>query len=259
MVRWWPARSLDRNGLVRNPSGAAATTAAPKTFMRIVAWGQTMAHLPQSMQTSGSQMGISLAIERFSYFVVPVGNVPSTGSALTGRRSPSPLISIVVTRCTKSGASSGTVTSIDRTLVATTGTSTRWRLASAVWMAAKLRSMIARPRFAYVDSTAALIFSMATSGGSTPESWKKQGCITVLMRLPISASRATRFASITHSWMSLSRISRCTSMGKWSHTSSGAKGEFSRNVAPGRAYGSTFSCSSRPNWWQATKSAPSIR
>ena len=148
MVRWWSARSFERNGFVRKPSGAAAATSPPKTFIRIVAWGQTMAHLPQSMHTSGSQIGISLAIERFSYFVVPVGKVPSTGSALTGRRSPSPLISIVVTRLTKSGASSGTVTAIDRALVAAAGTSTRWRLASAVSMAAKLRSMMARPRLA---------------------------------------------------------------------------------------------------------------
>ena len=35
--------------------------------MRMVACGQTMAHLPQSMQMSGSQIGISLAIARFSY------------------------------------------------------------------------------------------------------------------------------------------------------------------------------------------------
>ena len=66
IVRWCSARSLDRNGLVRKPSGVAAATSASKTFMRIVACGQTMAHLPQSMHTSGSQIGISLAIERFS-------------------------------------------------------------------------------------------------------------------------------------------------------------------------------------------------
>ena len=52
---------------------------------------------------------------------MPVGNVPSTGSALTGSRSPSPAISIVVTCLTKSGASSGTVTSIERSLVACRG------------------------------------------------------------------------------------------------------------------------------------------
>jgi hypothetical protein len=131
MVRWWPSRSFDRNGLVKKSSGAAAATSSPNTFIRMVACGQTMAHLPQSMHTSGSQMGISLAIERFSYVAVPVGNVPSTGSALTGSRSPSPAMSVAVTRLTKSGASSGTVISIDRRLVTSAGTSTRCRLASA--------------------------------------------------------------------------------------------------------------------------------
>ena len=52
--------------------------------MRIVACGHTMAHLPQSMHRSGSQTGSSAASLRFSSFVVPVGNVPSTGSADTG-------------------------------------------------------------------------------------------------------------------------------------------------------------------------------
>ena len=37
-----------------------------EAFMRIVACGHTMAHLPQSMQMSGSQIRISLAIARSS-------------------------------------------------------------------------------------------------------------------------------------------------------------------------------------------------
>ena len=73
--------------------------------MRIVACGQTIAHLPQSMQMVGSQIGSSWAMERFSYFAVPLGKVPSTGSALTGSRSPSPAISRAVNRATKSGSS----------------------------------------------------------------------------------------------------------------------------------------------------------
>ena len=40
------------------------------------------------MQTSWSQSGISIAILRFSHFVVPVGQVPSGGKADTGSRSP---------------------------------------------------------------------------------------------------------------------------------------------------------------------------
>ena len=90
----------------RKPAGAASTAAAGNTFIRIVAWGQTMAHLPQSMQIAGSQTGIIWAIARFSYLAVPVGNVPSTGRALTGSWSPSPAIIRDVIRATKSGTSS---------------------------------------------------------------------------------------------------------------------------------------------------------
>ncbi len=77
--------------------------------MRMQACGQTMAHLPQSMQIASSQTGIGGAMARFSHLVVPVGKVPSTGSALTGSRSPSPAIRRAVTVCTKSGAWSGTI------------------------------------------------------------------------------------------------------------------------------------------------------
>ncbi len=45
---------------------------------------------------------------RFSNLVVPDGNVPSTGKADTGSRSPSPAIRTAVTDLTKSGASAGT-------------------------------------------------------------------------------------------------------------------------------------------------------
>ena len=99
--------SRDRNSLWRKPAGAASTDAVGKTFIRIVACGQTIAHLPQSMQMAGSQIGIAWAIARFSYCAVPVGNVPSTGSALTGSWSPSPAIRREVIRATKSGTSSG--------------------------------------------------------------------------------------------------------------------------------------------------------
>ena len=34
--------------------------------MRIAAWGQAIAHLPQSMQSAASQSGISWAMARFS-------------------------------------------------------------------------------------------------------------------------------------------------------------------------------------------------
>ena len=56
------------------------------------------------MQIFGSQMGISSAIERFSYCVVPVGNVPSMGMALTGSSSPRLAIIMPSTSLTKAGA-----------------------------------------------------------------------------------------------------------------------------------------------------------
>ena len=57
----------------------------------------------------GSQTGISTAMLRFSQRLVPIGQVPSTGKALTGSRSPLPASITAVTRCTKSGASSATI------------------------------------------------------------------------------------------------------------------------------------------------------
>src|SRR6188472_98984 len=59
--------SLERKSLDWNDGGALARAEGSNTFMRIVACGQTMAHLPQSMQMSGSQIGISWAIARFPY------------------------------------------------------------------------------------------------------------------------------------------------------------------------------------------------
>ena len=107
IVSRWPGRSRDLNSLVTKPA-SAGTSASGKTFIRMLACGQTMAHLPQSMQIVSSQSGICWAMARFSHLVVPVGKVPSTGSALTGSRSPSPAMSRAVTCWTKSGAWSGT-------------------------------------------------------------------------------------------------------------------------------------------------------
>ena len=76
--------------------------------MRIEACGQTSEQRPHWMQTSASQMGISWAMLRFSYIVVAVGNVPSTGIALTGRSSPRLAIIIPSTSFTNGGAPAGT-------------------------------------------------------------------------------------------------------------------------------------------------------
>ncbi len=82
----------------RKPAGAPASPPGSNTFILMAACGQTSAQRAQSMQISGSQIGISAAIERFSQRAVPVGKVPSTGIALTGSRSPSPAIMRAVIR-----------------------------------------------------------------------------------------------------------------------------------------------------------------
>ena len=89
--------------------------------MRIAACGQTSEHRPHWMQIFGSQIGISWAMLRFSYFVVAVGNVPSTGMALTGSWSPLPAMIMPGTRWTKSGASPRTAGSRVNLLVTWSG------------------------------------------------------------------------------------------------------------------------------------------
>lgn len=89
---------------------------------RIAACGQTSAHWLHWMQTSGSQIGISAARLRFSHCAVPVGQVPSTGKAETGRRSPWLAIITAVTARTKSGASAATTGERRRAAVAVSGT-----------------------------------------------------------------------------------------------------------------------------------------
>ena len=103
-----PGRSRAFHSFERNPSGAPPSASGSNTFILMAACGQTSAHFAQSMQMDGSQIGISWAIERFSYWAVPVGNVPSAGRALTGRSSPTPAIIAPVTSLTKGGAVSGT-------------------------------------------------------------------------------------------------------------------------------------------------------
>ncbi len=75
--------------------------------MRMTACGQIREHSPHWMQTSGSQTGMSSAMLRFSYWVVPLGQVPSSGSLDTGRRSPRSAMISPITSRTNSGASAG--------------------------------------------------------------------------------------------------------------------------------------------------------
>ena len=131
----------------RKPSGAPSRCEGSYTFMRMTAWGQTSEHLPQSMQRLGSQMGISRAMPRFSYLVVPVMKDPSTGKALTGRPSPSLASSWTVTRLTKSGASSGAAIRATWPHSTTSGTFTWASSCSERSMAAKFLATMTGPRF----------------------------------------------------------------------------------------------------------------
>ena len=83
--------------------------------------------------------------------------------------------------------------------------------------------------------------------------------MTVLTRPPMPASRATRSPSITNRRSCLSTIWRWAVRGRWSQTSPGPYGLFSRKTAPGSASRSTSSRSRNENWWQATKVARLIR
>ena len=74
------------------------------------------------MQIFGSHTGISSARLRFSHFAVPIGQVPSTGNALTGSRSPLPASITAVTFCTKSGARSETIGGRVRVALTAAGT-----------------------------------------------------------------------------------------------------------------------------------------
>ena len=80
--------------------------------MRIVACGQPSEQSPHCVQIFGSQIGMSWAMLRFSYCVVAVGNVPSTGNALTGRSSPRLAIIMPSTSLTNAGAWAGTAGSM---------------------------------------------------------------------------------------------------------------------------------------------------
>ena len=159
----------------------ASVVAGSWIFMRIAACGHTSAQRAQSMQISGSQIGISAASVRFSTRAVPVGNVPSTGRALTGSRSPSPASMRAVTRCTKSDASGGTGDRRPRVAVTATGCD-EW--------AQRGRRRVDRGEVGVDDRTASLavrlrtearMASSATSSGNRLVSAKQHTCITTLI------------------------------------------------------------------------------
>ncbi len=134
---------------------------------------------------------------RFSNRAVPVGKVPSIGKALTGRRSPLPSIIIRVTRRMKSGSPSESAWTRSGMPLTAAGIGTSRKAAIAPSTAAKFRSSTTSPRRPYVLAIAFLICSIAFSGGRIPATAKKQVCITVLIRPPSPAWRATLSASTT--------------------------------------------------------------
>jgi hypothetical protein len=83
-------KSLLLAGTCLKVSGASATASAGKARARIAECGQTNTHLPHWVHRSSIPLGISSAMLRFSNLAVPVGKLPSTGIADTGRRLPSP-------------------------------------------------------------------------------------------------------------------------------------------------------------------------
>ena len=92
-----PGKSVDRNSLVAKPSGAPSSAVGSNTLILIAAWGQTSAHLAQSMQIAGSQIGISWAIDRFSHVPCrwgrcrrPAGRRPAADRPARPSSSPSP-------------------------------------------------------------------------------------------------------------------------------------------------------------------------
>jgi hypothetical protein len=98
------------------------------------------------MQIFESQTGISSAMLRFSHFAVAIGQVPSTGNALTGRRSPLPASITAVTFCTKSGARSDTSGGRIRAALTFAGTGTWCRCASAWSTTSQFRRTTSGPR-----------------------------------------------------------------------------------------------------------------
>ncbi len=98
------------------------------------------------MQIFASHTGISRAMFRFSHRAVSVGQVPSTGNALTGNRSPWLASISAVTRLTKSGALSDTIGGRRCVAVAVAGTVTWCRLASVWSTAAKFFCTTSSPR-----------------------------------------------------------------------------------------------------------------
>ena len=147
--------------------------------------------------------------------------MPSTGSAETGRLSPSSSSITEVTSRTKAGAWSGTGGIIPTSEAGSSGTSTRCRWATAASTAASFLATTSAPRRPYVLRIDFLTSSMAASRGMTLLIAKKHVWRTVLVRLPMPAVRATELASTVHSSQLNSIRRSCMRRGRRPNSSSG--------------------------------------
>ena len=189
---------ITRFHIQRMQAGRAFSIASGgTTFARIAECGQAATQWLHWVQSSSFQMGISSAILRFSQRVVPIGQVPSGGSAETGRASPSPASIAAVTVFTKSGAASEPL-AVDwrcADLPVATELLLRIHAPSAQSLPVAFHQILAFATVTFGNRT--LQFCEALSPGRICVRWKKAICMTVLIRAARPHSRAIFAALIT--------------------------------------------------------------
>ena len=198
----------------------------------------------------GPRSGSPARSRRFSKRAVPVGNVPSTGSALTGSRSPSPAMHACRHALDEVGRVVGDGGAAERRLV--DRRPGRRRGASAGQRARRRPRGCARRRSGRACRRCARSASLIArdappAAGSTParaeEARLHHG---VDAAAPSRASRATRAASITHSSSSLSTICSLDLARQVVPDLVGVRtGCSSRNVAPASRAARARPCRSR--------------
>ena len=209
--------------------------AGSNTLVTMAVWGQIIEQRLHCTHRSGSQIGISKAMARFSKRLVPVGQVPSGGNALTGSWSPWPSRMRRVTRCTKSGASAGTVGRAVGGAVAVAGTATSCSSASAASIASTLRRTISGPRRPHVACTDALIVVDRGPGGQHVGEREEAGLhdrVDPPAQPEAVGDRSN--ASITNRRQPLAMSASCTRRGSRSHAPSRVAGQVQQHGRTGR-------------------------
>ena len=126
--------------------------------------------------------------------------------------------------------------------------------------AAKLRSTISSPRFAYVFAIASLIAPIARLRGQDAGEREEAGLEHGVRRAGAGRPRAPRASRRSRrSGASSRRSAPASRAAAGPRPRRGRTALLSRNVAPSSATASTSIRSSRSNWWQATNCARSIR